>query len=138
MYGLQEYFEVWQIGGGQMTEARIREMITEGCRQTAKDLVNPMKVKLDLLASSFEESTGSSGRVVLHRNGRLPQKETYRLRTNNLSQLTRLPDDFQFPNKRKCLGLLEPMQYHYQGAKNPTIDVGGYQRILVLRPENQI
>ena len=40
MNGLREYFEVRQIGGGQLTEAQIREMITEGCRQTAKDLAN--------------------------------------------------------------------------------------------------
>jgi hypothetical protein len=97
MNGLQEYFEVWQIGGGQLTEARIREMITKGCRQTAEDLANPIEVKLDLLASSFEESTGSGGRVALQRNGRVQQRETYRIRTNALGQLTRLPDDFQFP-----------------------------------------
>jgi hypothetical protein len=40
MNGLREYFEVRKIGGGQLTEARIREMITEGCRQTAEDLAN--------------------------------------------------------------------------------------------------
>ncbi len=34
MNGLREYFEVRQIGGGQLTEARIREMISEACRQT--------------------------------------------------------------------------------------------------------
>jgi hypothetical protein len=72
-------------------------MIAEGCRQTAEDLANQIEVKLDLLASSFEESIGSSGRVVLQRNGRPQQRETYRIRTNDLGQLTRLPDDFQFP-----------------------------------------
>jgi hypothetical protein len=80
-----------------MTEARIREMISESCRQSAEDLVNRIEVKLDLLATSFEESTGSGGRVALQRNGQPQQRETYRLRTNTLGQLTRLPDDFQFP-----------------------------------------
>jgi hypothetical protein len=97
MNGLWEYFEVRKIGGGQLTEAQIREMIAEGCRQTAEDLANRIKVKLDLLASSFEESTGSGGRVALQRNGRPQQRETCRIRTNTLGQLTRLPDDFQFP-----------------------------------------
>ena len=72
-------------------------MIAEGCRQTAEDLANRIKVKLDLLASSFEESTGSGGRVTLQRNGRPQQRETYSICTNTLGQLTRLPDDFQFP-----------------------------------------
>jgi hypothetical protein len=84
MNGLQEYFEVRQIGGGQLTEARIEEMITDGCRQTAKDLANLIKVKLDLLASSFEESTGSCGRVALQRSGRLQQQETYCISANTL------------------------------------------------------
>jgi hypothetical protein len=52
---------------------------------------------LDLLAASFDAVTGSGGRVALQRNGQLQQQETYRLRTNTLGQLTRLPDDFQFP-----------------------------------------
>ncbi len=38
--GLREYFEVRHIGGGQLTDVRIREMITYGCRQTAEDLAN--------------------------------------------------------------------------------------------------
>jgi alanyl-tRNA synthetase len=97
MNGLWQYFEVRQIGGRQLTEARIREMITEGCRQTAEDLANQIEVKLDLLASSFEESTGSGGRVALQRNETLQQRETYCIRTNTLGQLTRLPDDFQLP-----------------------------------------
>jgi hypothetical protein len=89
MNGLREYFEVQQIGGGQLTEARIRDMITERCRQTAKDLANRIKVKLDLL----------DGRVGLQRNGRVQQRETYRICTNTLGQLTRLPDNFQFPKE---------------------------------------
>jgi hypothetical protein len=48
MNGLREYFEVGQISGGQLTETQIREIITEGCRQTAEDLANRIKVKLDL------------------------------------------------------------------------------------------
>jgi hypothetical protein len=40
MNWLREYVEVRQIGEGQLTEVRIREMITYGCRQTAKDLTN--------------------------------------------------------------------------------------------------
>jgi hypothetical protein len=40
MHGLRQYFEVREIGGGKMTEAQIRVMISEGCRQTAKDLVH--------------------------------------------------------------------------------------------------
>jgi hypothetical protein len=96
--GLREYFEVRQIGGGKWTEAQIREMITACCcRQTVVDLANQIKVKIDLIASSFEESTGSGDRVALQRNGRLQQRETYRIHTNTLGQLTRPPDDFQFP-----------------------------------------
>jgi hypothetical protein len=40
MNWLREYFEVQHIGGGQLTEVRIREMITYGHRQTAEDLAN--------------------------------------------------------------------------------------------------
>jgi hypothetical protein len=96
MHGLRQYFEVRGIGGGKMTEARIRVMISEGGRQTAKDLVHKIEEKLDLLATSFDAATGS-GRVALQRNGQFQQQETYSLPTNTLGQLTRLPDDFQFP-----------------------------------------
>ena len=47
MNGLRQYFEVRGIGGGKMTEARIREIISEGCRQTAEDLVHKIEDKLD-------------------------------------------------------------------------------------------
>jgi hypothetical protein len=69
MNGLRQSFEVRGIGGGKMTEARIREIISEGCRQTAEDLVIKIEEKLDLLARSFDAATGSGGRVALQRNG---------------------------------------------------------------------
>jgi hypothetical protein len=47
MNGLRQSFEVRGIGGGKMTEARIREIISEGCRQTAEDLVHKIEDKLD-------------------------------------------------------------------------------------------
>ena len=95
MGGLKEYFEARNIGGGEMTEARVRAMIAEVCRQNAEDLVEKIGEKLESLAKAV-----GGGSLELQTNGQ-PQGErgeTYVLRTNRLGQITRLPEDFQFPN----------------------------------------
>jgi hypothetical protein len=45
MGGLTEYFDTWQIGGGEMTEARIKEMIALACQQNVANLAKRVKTK---------------------------------------------------------------------------------------------
>ena len=93
MTGLKNYFEVRKIGGGEMTEAQVREMISEGCRQNAEDLVEKIGTRLDYLETTF-----GGGRLVSQRTDQPQERETYVLRTNRFGQIMRLPDDFQFPS----------------------------------------
>jgi hypothetical protein len=93
MKGITDYFEVRRIGGGEMTEARVKEMIAAGCRQNAEELVEKIGTRLDSLATRF-----SGGGLELQRNEQPQTQDTYVLRTNRLGQITRLPEDFQFPN----------------------------------------
>ena len=44
------------------------------------------------------ETTFGGGRLESQRTEQPQERETYVLRTNRLGQITRLPDDFQFPN----------------------------------------
>jgi hypothetical protein len=98
MNDLKDYFEVQKIGGREMTEARVREMIADGCRKNAEDLVGQIQTKLNSLATVFEKSTGGE-RLKFQRSAQpKQQQDMYVLRTNSLVQITRLPNDFQFPN----------------------------------------
>ena len=67
-------------------------MTAEGCKQNAEDLVDSIGAKLDSLATA-----AGSGRLELQSSEQPQEQETHVLRTNRLGQITRLPDDFQFP-----------------------------------------
>jgi hypothetical protein len=140
MTGLREYFDVRKIGGGEMTEARVREMIADGCRHNSEDLIEQIGAKLDSLAVAFEKSTGG-GRLEIARNVQPPQQqqqeETYVLRTNTQGQITRLPNDFQFPNGNAydCW-----MQWNIGNAVRQIpplrlVEVREYQAVLDKKPK---
>jgi hypothetical protein len=62
MLGFAEYFDTRRIG--EMTEARIREIITEASQINVDDLVKRMEDKVDSLKTAFQQSTtDGDGRV---------------------------------------------------------------------------
>jgi hypothetical protein len=96
MGGLTAYFDTRRIGGGEMTEARIREMIALACKQNVDELVRRVEEKVDSLKTVFEQSTtGNAGRPI--RQDAADARGTP-LRVNHLGQISRLPNDFQFPS----------------------------------------
>jgi hypothetical protein len=100
--GLKNYFEVRKIGGGEMTEARVREMIAAGCRQeNAEDLLKKIGTRPESLETTKIPIIGTAEKraTELQRNEQPQGQDTSVLRTNHrLGQITRLPDDFQFPS----------------------------------------
>ena len=95
MLGLTEYFDTRRIGGGEMTEARIREMIAEASKINVDDLVKRMEEKVDSLKTAFQQFTTDSDAT--RQEDTAGAARTYLLRTNILGQISRLPSDFQFP-----------------------------------------
>ncbi len=68
MSGITEYFEAWQLGGGDMTEARIKDMIASACQQNVEHLVERLEEKLNSLADTFDEAiSGIPGRPIQER-----------------------------------------------------------------------
>jgi hypothetical protein len=57
MLGLAECFDTRRIGGGEMTEGRIQEMIAEVSKINVDDLVKHMEDKVDSLKAVFQQST---------------------------------------------------------------------------------
>jgi hypothetical protein len=99
MMELTKYFEVRHIGGGEITEARVTEMIAEACKQNAADLTSRIEEKVDALTRAFEESSGSGGREEVgqsHAAGR-NTRQYFPLRATNDGRISRLPANFQFP-----------------------------------------
>jgi hypothetical protein len=95
MLGLAEYFDTRCIGGGEMMEARIREMIAEASKINVDDLVKRMEDKVDSLKTAFQQSTtDGDGRVTRQDVSDLA---TYRLQMNTRGKISRLPSNFQFP-----------------------------------------
>ena len=93
MRGLKEHFEARHIGGGETIEARVCNMTAEGCKQSAEELVNQVGEKLDSLATAV-----GGGRLELQSKEQPQERETHALRASCLGQVTRLPNDFQFPS----------------------------------------
>ena len=99
MEGMTDYFEAWRIGGGGMTEAWMKDMLSSVCQAHVEHLAQCFQVKLKTLADYFESYATN--------NGRPPQmttttpyqrtRETYALQTNHHGELSRLPNNFQFP-----------------------------------------
>jgi hypothetical protein len=46
MEGMTAYFEVRRIGGGDMTESRMKEMIASACQQNVEDIARCFEEKL--------------------------------------------------------------------------------------------
>jgi pyrroline-5-carboxylate reductase len=62
MGGLTDYFEARQIGGGKMTKARIKDMITSACKTNVESLVERFEEKLQDLADTFDQATLANAR----------------------------------------------------------------------------
>jgi hypothetical protein len=104
MSGITEYFEARRIGGGDMTEARIKDMIASACQQNVEHLVERFEEKLSSLADTFDEAiSGIPGRPIQERiinnprRSRSARQPTFLLRTNPRGEISRLPNDFEFP-----------------------------------------
>jgi hypothetical protein len=76
MGGLTKYFKARQIGGGEMTEAWIKEMMAKACKTNVESLVEPFEEKLESLAFPFGQSVGNVG-LVLTRWISAPTQETF-------------------------------------------------------------
>jgi hypothetical protein len=66
MVGITKYFDVWRIGGGEITEARVKEMIASAVAtaitQNTEELMQQrFDNKLDSLGSAFGEASGNIG-----------------------------------------------------------------------------
>ena len=83
-----------------MTEAHVQEMIAEASKINMDDLVKRMVDKVDSLKTAFEECSFGNGRPVRHNAEEetgVVHDTTYMLRTNAFGEISRLPNDFQFP-----------------------------------------
>ena len=98
MERMTQYFEGRHIGGGEMTEARVQEMISEACKQNTTELTTRIENKVDELVAAFDESSGSGGRRLGSiAAGSGTQRQSFALRATNDGRISRLPVDFQFP-----------------------------------------
>lgn len=103
MTDLTIYLESKGIGGGELTEARLKEMIDS----TAGACVRNVEKKLDDLKKAFETASGQRNRILLDQAGEQlvvnneerneRDRESYPLRMRK-GLLTRLPEDFEFPS----------------------------------------
>jgi hypothetical protein len=66
MVGITEYFEVWLIGGGEITEARVKEMIAcavaTALTKNTDELMRRFDNKLDSLGDAFGQASGNTNR----------------------------------------------------------------------------
>jgi hypothetical protein len=66
LVGITEYFEAWRIGDGEITEARVKEMIAcavvTAITKNTEELMRQFDNKLDSLGSAFGEASGNTGR----------------------------------------------------------------------------
>jgi hypothetical protein len=83
-----------------MTEARMKQMIATACQENVEHLAKRFEEKLQDLADTFEGSIVGNGRPTRQPRARVntPRtQETFLIRTNPRGELSRLPNDFQFP-----------------------------------------
>jgi hypothetical protein len=98
MEGMTAYFEAGRIGGGNMTEAWMKEMIASVCQANVEHLAQRFEDRLKSLADTFESYATTNGRPRTTATTPFQRTwETYVLQRNPLGQLSRLPNDFQFP-----------------------------------------
>jgi hypothetical protein len=98
MVGITEYFEVRRIGSGDITEARVKEMIecavATAITNNTEELIKRFDSCLDTLGGAFSEASGNTGRRAA---GPSRSTATFQLRTRG-GLLSRLPDNFRFPH----------------------------------------
>jgi hypothetical protein len=100
--GMTEYFEARKIGGGDMTEARIKDMTTSACQQNVEHLVEHFEEKLKSLADTFEQSVAC--RPIRERINNPPSQPTFMLQTNPHGEISRLPNNFpSFPKGARTI-----------------------------------
>jgi hypothetical protein len=86
--------------GGEMTKARMKEMIATACQENVEHLADRFEQKLQNLADTFAGSIAGNGRPTRQPQARTntPRtQETFLIQTNPCGELSRLPDNFQFP-----------------------------------------
>ena len=83
--GVTEYFEVRRIGGGEIAEARVKEMIASAVasaiEQNTEELMRRFDNKLDSLGDAFGEASGNTGRRVTIRRPTTRTEPAFQLRT---------------------------------------------------------
>jgi hypothetical protein len=98
MGGLEEYFYTCRIGGGDLTEARIREMIALASKVNVDSLMERVTETMESLKTAFQDASTGNGICPASRRVLTPADAiTYEIQTNSDGELTRLPSDFQFP-----------------------------------------
>jgi hypothetical protein len=97
--GLADYFDTWQIGSGEMTEARIKELIALVCKQNVDELVKRVETTVDNLKTVFKESSFGNGGTPVRQDAEdaVQHHATFMLPANSGGEISRLPSDFQFP-----------------------------------------
>ena len=125
--GLKEYLESRGIGGGELTEARIKDMISSATGEYFERLERKLDLMGRLPGTTIERNDEDGEQEV----------ETYKRRTNGLGQLTRIPADFEFPtsNTYNCwvqwnvgnkaqsippLRLTDPLEFNFMDKKEKT------------------
>jgi hypothetical protein len=61
MAGLADYFDTRRIGSGEMTEARIQELIGAACQQNVDKLVKRVEATVNSLKTAFQATTFGNG-----------------------------------------------------------------------------
>jgi hypothetical protein len=100
MGGLTEYFDTRRIGSGEMTEARIKELIGAACKQNVEELVSRVETTVNTLKTAFQACSFGDGTPAVRQDAEDTNANngaTYSLRTNSRGEISRLPNDFQFP-----------------------------------------
>jgi hypothetical protein len=94
------YFEARRIGGGDWTEARMKEMMASVVQANVEDLAKRFEDKMKSLADTFESYAATIGRPTTGTMTATPSqrtRETFVLQTNPRGELSSLPNNFQFP-----------------------------------------
>ena len=102
MDGLKAYFEDRAIGGGQLTEARIRAMIQDSLTDQFQGLKNDLSMRFPSTPSQ-QRGTNANSTIAIaasdldeQEKAAAQEMEQYPLRVRD-GLLTRLPNDFEFP-----------------------------------------
>jgi hypothetical protein len=102
MEGLQAYFEERAIGGGQLTEGRIRSMIKDSMADQFSALIKDLDTRFSSTCNK-QQSTNEESTIELtdatqdaRERAAAREVEQYPLRVRN-GMLSRVPENFEFP-----------------------------------------